>query len=421
MNKRTKAIMAVVGSAIAIFWPGALIFGYTGVMGPYWQQSFDVGKGAIGNSLFFVLSSLGIFMFLVGKWQEKVGTKAMITIGTIICSLSVVVAAFATNLTMIYLWAFLNGTGSCFIYTPCLTTVQRWWPERRGLVTGIVNLSFGISAAIMSPLFSYLLKTMGYQSMNILVAVLVLIVGIISARFTEVPERIKTSTTDNEPIASKVAAPQLQQKVSLTVKEALRTRNFWLLWLVWAFQGAAGIGMVTLSVNFGLSKGFSMDEAVFILIAFNLMSGLSRIITGYVSDHIGRNVTMSFTFFAAGVAYFFLTGAQNLIAIAILVAVIGFAFGTLFAVSAPLVTDCFGLNHFGAIFGLIFTAYGFIAGVLGPSLSGYLIDLNEGNFSPVFIYLGVFCLLSGVLIRFAAPQSLGTGIKHPGVKIEINN
>jgi len=147
--------------------------------------------------------------------------------------------------------------------------------------------------------------------------------------------------------------------------------------------------MVTLSVNFGLSKGFSMGEAVFVLISFNLMSGLSRLVTGFVSDIAGRNVTMSITFFAAGVAYFVLIGAQNLLAIAILVAVIGFAFGTLFAVSAPLVTDCFGLKHFGAIFGLIFTAYGFISGILGPSLSGYLIDMNKGNFTPIFAYFGV--------------------------------
>lgn len=405
MNKRTRAIMAVAGSGVAIFWPGALIFGYTGVMGPFWQQQFHVGKGAIGNCLFFILFSLGIFMFLVGKWQERIGTKAMIIIGTIICSLAVVVATFATNLYMIYLWAFLTGTSSCFIYTPSLITVQRWWPERRGLVSGIVNFIFAISAAIMSPLFSSMLKTIGYQSMNILVAVLVLIMGIVAAQFTEVPERVKLYAEDYKPLTSIAVVPTLNQNVPLNVEQALKTRTFWFLWLVWVFQGAAGIGMVTLSVNFGLSKGFSMDEAVFVLISFNLMSGLSRLITGFVSDLAGRNVTMSITFFAAGVAYFCLIGAQNLIAIASLVAVIGFAFGTLFAVSAPLVTDCFGLKHFGAIFGLIFTAYGFVAGILGPSLSGYLIDMNKGNFTPIFIYFGVFCLISGLLIRFAIPPA----------------
>jgi OFA family oxalate/formate antiporter-like MFS transporter len=395
--------MAVVGSSVAIFWPGALIFGYVGVMGPYWQQLFLVGKGAIGNCQFFVLTSLGIFMFLVGKLQEKIGARAMVIIGTLICSLAVLVAIFATNLNMIYLWAFLTGTGSCFVYTPCLTTVQQWWPERRGLVSGIVNFFFGISAAIMSPLFSSMLKTMGYQSMNILAAVLVLILGIISAQFIEMPERVKLNIEDNEPKSSTVIVSQLTQKVSLTAGQAVRTRSFWFLWLVWAFQGAACIAMVTLSVNFGLSKGFSMNEAVFILIAFNLMSGFSRLITGYASDIIGRNVTMSITFFAAGAAYFLLTGTQNLTAIALLVAVIGFAFGTLFAVSAPLITDFFGLKHFGAIYGLVFTAYGFISGILGPSLSGYLIDMNKGNYTPVFTYLGVFCLLSGALIRFAVP------------------
>lgn len=395
--------MAVVGSAGAIFWPGALTFGYPGVMGPYWQQLFHVGKGATGNCLFFVLVALGIFMFLVGKWQEKIGTRAMITMGAIISSLAVVVAAYASNLYMVYVWAFLNGTAASFIYTPCLTTVQRWWPERRGLVSGIVNLIFGISAAIMSPLFSHMLKTIGYHAMNILVAVLVLIVGIVSAQFTEVPERIKLPAAENETKAS--AVPQKKPNVSLTVEQAVRTRSFWFIWLVWAFQGAAGIGMVTLSVNFGLSRGFSIEEAVFILTAFNVMSGLSRIITGYFSDIIGRNVTMSVTFFAAGVAYFLLSVSHSLTVIAILAAVIGFAFGTLFAVSAPLATDCFGLKHFGAIFGLIFTAYGFIAGVLGPSLSGYIIDMNKGNFLPVLTYLGVFCLLSGVLIRFAIPPT----------------
>jgi OFA family oxalate/formate antiporter-like MFS transporter len=87
----------------------------------------------------------------------------------------------------------------------------------------------------------------------------------------------------------------------------------------------------------------------------------------------------------------------------VLAAVIGFAFGTLFAVSAPLAVDCFGLEHFGAIFGLIFTAYGFVSGAIGPSLGGYILDVSEGNFIVVFTYLGVFCVLSGCFIRFVSP------------------
>jgi OFA family oxalate/formate antiporter-like MFS transporter len=88
---------------------------------------------------------------------------------------------------------------------------------------------------------------------------------------------------------------------------------------------------------------------------------------------------------------------------ALLAAVVGFSFGTLFSVSAPLVTDCFGLEHFGAIFGLTFAAYGFVAGPLGPTLSGYLLDVTGDNFFLVFLYLGIFCLLAGLFIRQVVP------------------
>ena len=407
MTGSRRGIVAVLGCALAIFWPGALIFGFPGVMGPYWQETFGVGKGAIGNVLFFVLAALGVFMFFVGRWQEKFGTRLMISIGALICGLSVFLVAYAPNIYYLYLWAFLIGTSSSFIYTPALTTVQRWFVERRGLVSGIVNLVFGISAAIMSPIFSSMLKSMGYIKMNMFIAVVSLLVGLTAAQFTETPERIKITPQTKSP-AVKEGLATLGR--SMTVKESLQTRSFWFLWLIWALQGAAGIAMVSLSVAFGLARGLTMGSAVAILTTFNLMNGLSRILTGYLSDLVGRNLTMSLTFFAAGCAYLILPYLHNLTALAVLAGVIGLSFGTLFAVSAPLVSDCFGLKHFGAILGLIFTAYGFIAGILGPSLSGYILDVTAGNYFIVFTYLGIFCLLSGVLIRGVAvpPQMVPT-------------
>jgi OFA family oxalate/formate antiporter-like MFS transporter len=74
------------------------------------------------------------------------------------------------------------------------------------------------------------------------------------------------------------------------------------------------------------------------------------------------------------------------------------AFGTLFAVSGPLAGDCFGMTHFGAIFGLIFTAYGFVSGPLGPWLSGRILDVTRGNYTLVFSYLGLMYLGSAGLI-----------------------
>jgi MFS family permease len=261
MSRRTKGILAIVGSSAAIFWPGVLIFGYPGVMSPYWQEMFEGGSQA-----------------------------------------------------------------------------------------GIKQAS---------------------------------------------PEGIDSVSSGSE--------KSVKPGETLTINETIRTESFWFLWLTWALQGAAGIAMVTLSVTFGLARGFPIGSAVLLLTAFNLTNGFSRVLTGFLSDIVGRNLTLSLTFFAAACAYFVLPHINTLGTAAVLVAVIGFSFGTMFSVSAPLVSDCFGLKHFGAIFGLVFTAYGFLAGILGPSLSGYLLDLTGGNFLPVFTYLGTFCILSGFFIRMVVP------------------
>jgi OFA family oxalate/formate antiporter-like MFS transporter len=161
--------------------------------------------------------------------------------------------------------------------------------------------------------------------------------------------------------------------------------------------------MVTLSLVFGLSKGFTLEFAVAILTVFNIMNGSSRLVMGYLSDILGRRTTMSVAFFAGGVAYFLLPSVDSWGAVALLAGVVGLSYGTLFTVSAPLAADCFGMEHFGAILGLMFTGYGFFSGLIGPSMGGYLLDVSGGNFAVVFSYLGMFCVLSGVFVRWVVP------------------
>ncbi len=390
-----RGILPVATSAIAISCPGAIVFSFPGVMGLSWQRMFQVGKGPIGNTLFFMLAAVSVFMFFVGHWQERFGIRRMMTIGAIVIGLSGITLAYAFNIYMLYLWAFLLGAASCFVYVPALTTVQRWHPGRKGLVSGIVNMMFGLSAAIMSPVFAYMLKSMGYVPMNLAVGAAAVVIGAIAAQYTESPKVIRSMR--QEPRTNDKHSQPLGD--SVTAGESIRMRSFWFLWCTWVFQGAAGIAMVTLSMTFGLSRGLAVESAVVILTAFNVMNGLSRLFMGYLSDILGRNSTMSMAFFGAGCAYFVLPHVDGVAILAGLAAIVGLALGTLFAVSAPLAADCFGLEHFGAIYGLVFTSY-FISGALGPSLSGYLLDVSGGNFVIVFAYLGAFCIVSGILVRF---------------------
>ncbi|KAB3535393.1 OFA family MFS transporter [Alkaliphilus pronyensis] len=390
-----RGCLAVLGSTFAIFLPGSLVFGFPGLMGSIWKEMLQIESGALGYVMFFMLASLGVFMFFVGKWTTTIGVRKLMMIGTIITSLATLMIAFVANIWMIYLWAFLVGGASCFIYSPGINSVQRWHPQKRGLVSGIVNLTFGISAAIMVPIFRIMIEAVGYQTLCIALAIITLIVGLIASQYTEIPEKVKGSQTQQRKTA------EASNKVSegdFTPREAIKTKSFWLIWSVWALMGAAGVTMVTLSVNLGLSRGFDLAAAATILTAYNLTNGISRLVSGAISDVIGRKVTLAITFVAAGIAYMILPYAYSLGVLSILAAMIGFGYGTLFSCSAPMISDCFGLKNFGIILGLVFTAYGFIASIIGPAVSGYILTVTNNNYTAVFNYLAVFCIISAVLI-----------------------
>ena len=396
-NKRTAALIA---SCAAIFWPGAFIFGFPGVMGPHWQKVFGVGSSAVGQSLFWVLVGTGIFMYPVGRLQEKIGPVRLVAVGALLCGGTTIMVGYAWGMAAIYLWAFMIGIASSLIYIPALTVVQRWYPSARGLVSGLVSMVFGISGAIMSPLFTQLLTGLGYTAMTLITGLLALVICLAFAGFVRFPGSHGHNASATE---ERSPAPLL----NLSVSQSLRTPAFWLLWSTWAMAGASGIAMVTLSAQFGVASGFSIQKAVLILTAFNLTNGLGRIVSGHFSDRFGRNSTMASTFLCAGIAYLLLPHTSGLTTWAFLAAVVGLAFGTLFSVSAPLASDCFGMKHFGAIFGLIFTGYGFVAGPIGPWLSGFLLDRTQGNFTLVFTYLGLLCLASAITIWFVRPPRSG--------------
>ncbi len=383
---------------VAIFWPGAFIFGFPGVMAPYWRQALQVDRAAIGGTLFFVLAAAGIAMFLTGRLLRKFGPVRLTAASALLCGLSAVMVGGAADIRMVYAWAFLVGASSALIYLPALTVVQAWFPHRRGLVSGVVNMVFAVSAALMAPVFSTGLALFGYQATCITLGLVALAAGLAAAPLLKLP------SDTGGPISDRCSSEEMCTP-DLTAAQAMRTRSFWFVWLVWVMAGGAGIAMVTLATPFGIARGLPLKEAVLILTAFNLTNGTGRLISGYLSDFMGRSRTICLAFILSGTAYLLMDHLTGLGAWAVLAALVGFGFGTQFAVAAPLITEIFGMRYFADIFGLLFTGYGFFAGISGPWLSGYLLDLYPGDFRLVFNCLACFFFLSAILISFTRPPS----------------
>ena len=382
-NGNRKAVLSLFGCCMSVIWAGYLAFGYPGMMGTYWQEKYDVGAAETGSVVTFMLFALAVSMFFSGRIHMKLGMRKCILIGTVFIAAGMLILMNGKSIYSVYIWGFVTNIGCSFTYGPGLITAQQWFPERRGLASGIVNFVFGISAAVLSPLWNNVMEAAGYEKLNLILLISIAGTNIIAMLFAATPD--KTDGPEDEKAAQN----------DLTTGQALRTRDFWLIWIIWVFRGAAGISMVSLSKSYALSLGIS---GIAVLSAFNLVSGCSRIVVGALSDIIGgeRIGVIAFAVTAAGYALlpYIGTGA----AVMVIAGCVGFGFGTLFTVTGPIASGRFGLRYFGMIYGLIFTAYGFIGGILGPALSGMVLDITSGNYHVVFGYLAVFAFIGAALM-----------------------
>ncbi len=398
---KLKGIKSIVGSVLSLFWCGVLAFAYPGIMSVHWQQQFNVGASATGVVVTAILFAQGGLMFFAGKAHTSIGTKKAFIIGAMFQAISLTTLIFATSIQMVWLFAALAGVASCFIYNPAITTVQAWFPNKRGFVSGILFLTWGLSSAIFSPILTIMINNIGITGTNIIVGVCT-VTSLLAASFiTEVPSKsnMTQSQTDEFNAACSCAASGAKTPgKEYTLQQAIKTKQFWMIWLSWVFMGAAGSSMLSLTGEYSREIGINSVVAV---TAFNFTNGFGRIISGTLSDKIGRNTAASSAFIIAGAAYIILPFTSSQVVVALLMAMVGYGFGTLFSVSAPLVSDLFGLKNFGVIFGITFTAYGFVASFIGPALSGIILGATSNNFVVVFGYLGIFAIIGAFFINAA--------------------
>lgn len=412
MSLKKKSWLAIIATAVATFNSGALFFGYPGVMTKYWGDLFGADSTARGFIMTFACIGVGLLMLLSGSIHARIGTRKCLLIGTVILIADMILANFASSMWHAYLWAFLCGAGNGFVYGPCVGTSQQWMPARRGLASGVVNLTFGTAGAIMSLAYNAMLNSpvIGYRTMNRIIIGMIIVLNGISIIFAEIPEFAnltpaqKEELEDQRRLASQAKAQSLSSR-SFTVGEALKSKNFWLMWLAWLFMGAAGISMVSLAKSYESFLTGAAASAI-VLTAFNLTNGIGRIVAGTLSDLIGRNLTGFLVLALGGIGYFCLPFAGSIAPAAIFAAFVGFAFGTLFTITAPLVSDLFGLKHYSMIFSLVFTAYGFLSGVAGPLLTGWILDATGGSYPVVFRLLSAFCFIGAVCVLFARAKKV---------------
>jgi len=367
------------------------------------------------------LAFFAIVMVIAGRFLQhpKVGPRRLAMLSGLVLGLGYVLAGLfgAENFTTTLIFiGIIGGAGIGIGYVVPIAVGIKWFPDKKGLITGLAVAGFGFGATLWMTLADKLgplgggelLKSLGVSGTFIAFGIAYFVlVEIGSMWMTFPPEGYKPEGW--EPPQATSSKP-LAGSVTLTSWEMLRTKQFYLILLTFAFVASAGlmsIGLMKLwpmqaLQDNGISKEVASAAATLAMaVFFALFNGLGRIIWGMLSDKLGRKLSIIIMAASQGVfVYLFQFMAGNEYTLYLFAMLIGFNFGGNFALFPTITADTFGTKYVGMNYGWVFLAYA-IGGIFGPVLGGKLGDL--GNFPLAFTICGILCIVAVVTISLVKP------------------
>jgi len=360
------------------------------------------------------LASFAIVMVIAGRLLPKLGPRKVAMLGGLVLGLGYFLGGLlgATSFAKIFIFiGLIGGAGIGLAYVVPIAVGMRWFPDKKGLITGLAVAGFGFGALLWVKLagaWGQLIANLGLSNTFMIyggVFLAAVLIGGIWMVFP--PDGWKPAGW--VPPEAKAGA---KNTVGADMKsgEMLKTPQFYMILLTFAFGASAGLMSIGLMKLFPMSAltAAGYEEAAASAIAgtamavfFSLANGIGRIAWGAMSDKLGRKTSIILMMATQGVfVILFQAIAGTPVLLYVGAALIGFNFGGNFALFPTITADTFGTKFVGQNYGWVFLAYG-IGGILGPILGGRLGDLN--NFPLAFTICGILCLLAAGIISFVKP------------------
>jgi OFA family oxalate/formate antiporter-like MFS transporter len=358
------------------------------------------GWSAFDATVPFALSIafFSVGLIFAGRWQDKVGPRTVAMVGGILVGAGFVLSGMlGSTLTGLYMsFGVIGGLGLGAAYVTPLATTIKWWPDKRGLMTGLVVMGFGAGAIIGGIGGPLLIANVGVLTTFIIFGI------IFGAVITFCGALLRNPPPGYKPAGWSPPAPAPGAKVvkyDYSLGEMIGTLPFWLLWVEYLI--AAGTGLIIISQASPIGQeiaGLTPVVAGGALTMLAIFNGLGRPGFGYVSDAIGRKNAMAMVFALYIVSLLFiLPNATSFATYAMGVCVVGIAFGGTLALMPAFTADFFGTKNLGINYGGLFTAYGVAGGVL--SLFAIQVRVQTGAWTTAFWYLTVACA-AGLALTF---------------------
>lgn len=356
--KKSRGIIVVIAS-LAI----QLVMG-TIFMWSLFNIPFTEKFGWDKSSIVFTFSVM-IFFFTFsaifgGRLQDKYGPRKIATIGSILFGAGVILSSTASEVWQLYLYyGVIAGIGAGFVYVCPVATCVKWFPDKRGLVTGLAVSAFGLSALVFKPIAIHFINVASVPGVFLYLGIIYTILAIIPAQFLSLP--------DEEVEANNKNTTNDKDEINITPKEMLSHGKFYVLAMMYLFGGTACLTVIGLARDIGVELANITPEAAANAVAvISLFNAGGRLFWGMVSDKLGieksagiiyiiMTVSMAYTAFGdlSGNKYFIVLGFMAI------------SYGGMLTIFPTIMAAYYGTKNFGVNYGIIFAIYG-LGAVIGP-------------------------------------------------------
>jgi MFS transporter, OFA family, oxalate/formate antiporter len=315
---------------------------------------------------------------LAGRIQDTRGPRICAAIGGTLAGAGFILSSMTNSLLFLYIaFGVVVGIGNGFGYSVPMPVASKWFPDKRGLVVGLMVGGYGAGSAIFGPVANSLIQSMGWRATFQILGVLFFVMGMIGTLL------LKNPPPGYAPPGWTPKAHAEAGGHNFSPSEMLRTPTFYALWLAYCLGTTAGLMTISQLVPFARSAGLTAAAATFAITVGAVGNAGGRILSGWLSDTLGRLTTLRVMVLASAVAMPALfIWRQNIGLFYLLVVAVYWCYGTQLSVFASTTADMYGTRYLGANYGLLFTAWG-TAGILGPAIGARVYDAT-GDYQYAF-------------------------------------
>lgn len=330
--------------------------------------------------------TISVFAFVTifaGKLQDQIGPRWVATIGGLLLGIGLMLASQATTLFQLYLfYGVIGGIGIGMTYVCPLSACVKWFPDKRGFISGIAVAGFGLGGLIYKPVIGYLIELLGVSSSFLYIGIIYMVLVIAGAQLLKNPP-----TTEAMSVNQTMAA--IEPDNQFTAKQMLSTNPFYLLWFMFLFGSVSGLMVISFAVDIGVElAGLTLEQAGNAVMVIAICNAAGRMVLGKLSDRFGRKNTLMMSYGLTALVMFYMsTGIMNYPLFLIAVSLIGFCFGGLLALFPSITVDYYGTKNMGSNYGLMYQAYG-LSAFVGPFI------IKALPFTKAFLLASLLCILA---------------------------